>query len=174
MTTVLRPNFEDPFNTAEDMVKNNITMLGNPLYQYRQTDILAEAYQSCIAQKRAETYQSDRTWDDILPEANQSCIALKKLAETYHSDLTWTEYYKNYENLIHIKGTHAIIERYLTPEDLDYRIENEKVRWWRSKGSIPGPYPYDGWITRRNWYLNEVIFAIISFLFMNTALNLLF
>ena len=146
MTTVLRPNFEDPFNTAEDMVKNNITMLGNPLYQYRQTDIFE----------------------------NSTDPFLKKLAETYHSDLTWTEYYKNYEDFIHKKGTHAIIERYLTPEDLEYRVYNETVKWWRSNEPIPGLHPYSGWITRRNWYLNEVIFAIISFLFMNTALNFLF
>ena len=30
MTTILRPNFEDPLNTAQDLVDNNITMFGKP------------------------------------------------------------------------------------------------------------------------------------------------
>ena len=140
MTTILRPNLEDPFNTAQQMVDNNITILQDPQYQYRQTDILK----------------------------NSNDTALKKLEETYYAPQTWQEYNKNYEDFIHKKGTHAIIERYLTQEDLEF------WNWWRSSESIPGPIPYSGWITRRNWYLNEVIFAIISFLFMNTALNFLF
>ena len=30
LTTILRPNFEEPLNTAKQMVENNITMFGYP------------------------------------------------------------------------------------------------------------------------------------------------
>ena len=120
MTTVLRPNFEEPLNTAQQMVDNNITMFGYPL-DYHQ---------------------------DIFNESDDP--ALKKLAETYHIAETWDEWYNDYEYLIHTKGTHAIVYNYLTPD------EHNMGKWWRSTESIPGLYPYGGWTTRINWYLNEV------------------
>ena len=138
MTTVLRPNFEDPFNTAQQMVDNNITMFGYP-NDYHQ---------------------------DIFNASNDT--ALKKLAETYHIAETWDEYENDYKYHIHEKGTHANVYSYLTQWEL------EMGKWWRSTEHIPGMYPYGGWITRRNWYLNEVIFTIIYFLFMNTLLKPIF
>ena len=138
MTTVLRPNFEDPLNTAQQMVDNNIIMFGYP----------------------TSTHQ------DIFNASNDP--ALKKLAETYHIAETWDEYMNDYKYHIHEKGTHANVYSYLTQWEL------EMGKWWRSTEHIPGMYPYGGWITRRNWYLNEVIFTIISFLFMNTLLKPIF
>ena len=91
--------------------------------------------------------------------------ALKKLAETYHIAETWDEYWNDMEYHIHTKGTHAIVYSYLDPIDLNMG------KWWRSTENIPGMNPYGGWVTRKNWCLNEVIFAIISFLFMNTILK---
>ena len=94
--------------------------------------------------------------------------ALKKLAETYHISETWEEFSDDFEYYIQTKGTHAYVYSYLFPWELD------DGRWWRSTEYISGIYPYLGYLTRINWYLNEVIFAIISFLFMNTALSFLF
>ena len=94
--------------------------------------------------------------------------AFKILAETYHVAETWDEYWNDYEYYIHEKGTHAIVYSYIWPEQL--KLGN----WWRSTEQIPGINPYGGWQTRINWYLNEVIFAIISFLFMNTILKPIF
>ena len=94
--------------------------------------------------------------------------AFKKLAETYHIAETWDAYWDDYEYYIHDKGTHAYVYSYLQPWQL------KKGRWWRSTEHIPGMNPYKGWITRLNWYLNEVIFTIISFLFMNTLLKPIF
>ena len=138
MSTVLRPNFEDPFNTAQQMVDNNITMFGYP-GSYHQNIFNAS--------------------EDP---------ALKKLAETYHNAETWDEYKYDMEYHIHTKGTHAIVYSYLEPDEL------KTGKWWRSTEHIPGTYPYGGWLTRINWYLNEVIFTIISFLFMNTLLKPIF
>ena len=96
---------------------------------------------------------------------NSEDPALKKLAETYHFAETWDEYWNTYEYYIQEKGTHADCYTYLRPPEL------KMGKWWRSTEHIPGMNPYKGWITRLNWYLNEVIFTIISFLFMNTILK---
>ena len=78
--------------------------------------------------------------------------AFKKLAETYHVAETWDEYDNDYEYYIHEKGTHAFVYSYLMPDQL--KMGNGK--WWRSTEHIPFLNPYGAWITRRNWYLNEV------------------
>ena len=130
MTTILRPKFEEPLNTAQQLVDNNITMFGYP-----------HAYHP-----------------DVFNASEDP--ALKKLAETYHITDTWYEYYNDFEYHIHEKGTHANVYSYLQPHEL------KMGKWWRSTEHIPGIYPYFGYITRVNWYLNEVIFAI--FFFMNT------
>ena len=83
--------------------------------------------------------------------------ALKKLAETYHVAETWDEWKSEFVYHIHEKGTHADVFHYLEPWQL------ESGKWWRSTEHIPGLYPYFGWMTRINWYLNEVIFTIYSF-----------
>ena len=127
MTTVLRPNFEDPLNTAQQMVDNNITMIGYP-FSFHQYIFNAS--------------------DDP---------ALKKLAETYHISETWNEFYEDFEYYIQTKGTHGYVYTYLFPEEL------KMGKWWRSTETIPGKYPYLGYLTRINWYLNEVIFAINFF-----------
>ena len=94
--------------------------------------------------------------------------AFKKLAETYHFSETWDEYYYNdMEYHILTKGTHASVYSFLEP------VQLKLGKWWSSTEPIPGLIPYGVWVTRINWYLNEVIFAMISFLFMNTILNFL-
>ena len=76
--------------------------------------------------------------------------ALKKLAETYYIPETLEEYYHDVENLILGKGTHALIYSFLDPN------ERKLGKWWRSTEYIPGFTPYGAWLTRINWYLNEV------------------
>ena len=76
--------------------------------------------------------------------------AFKKLAETYHIAKTWDEYDTDFEYYIHEKGTHANVYSYLYPEEL------VMGKWWRSTEHIPYIFPYGGWPTKINWYLNEV------------------
>ena len=94
--------------------------------------------------------------------------ALKKLAVTYHIAETWEEFNNDYEYHIQTKGTHADVSSYLWPEQL------KMGKWWRSTEHIPGICPYAGYLTRINWYLNEVIFTIYSFRSMNIILKLIF
>ena len=77
--------------------------------------------------------------------------AYNKLAETYHIADTWDKFGDGIEYYIHEKGTHAYAYSYLTQWELD------TGKWWKSTEAIPGIYPYGGWISRINWYLNEVI-----------------
>ena len=75
-----------------------------------------------------------------------------KLAETYHftDAQTMDEYHVDFEKHIHEKGTHAYVYSYLLPR------EQKMGKWWRSIEYIPIFNPYGVWITRINWYLNEV------------------
>ena len=88
MTTILRPNFKDPLNTAQQMVDNNITMFGHP-HDYHP--------------------ESFNTSEDP---------ALKKLAETYHKTETWDIYFNEIEYYIHEEGKNAIVYSYLKPWEL--------------------------------------------------------
>ena len=76
--------------------------------------------------------------------------ALMKLAETYYIPETWVNWENDFEYYIQEKGTHADCYTYLRPPEL------KMGKWWRSTENIPGMYPYGGWETRINWYLNEV------------------
>ena len=90
LTTMLRPNFEDPLNTAQQLVDNNITLyFGPPYHIWRQ--FLAKS---------------------PIPEYN-------KLAETMVITKDWDEF-KNYSrhNVIG-KGTHAQMTSYLWNGELD-------------------------------------------------------
>ena len=119
MTTILRPNFEDPLNTAQDLVDNNITMFGRPTDYYD--------YYFNIS-------------DDP---------ALKELAKTYHKARTWDEWDNDFKYHIQEKGTHAYVYTYLEPN-------LKSGKWWRSTEHIPDIPPYGGFLSRRNWYLDEV------------------
>ena len=84
---------------------------------------------------------------------NSEDPAFKKLAETYHLAETLAEYKNDFEYHIQTKGTHAYVYSYLIPYELNLG------KWWRSTEPIPGITPYGGWVSRINWYLNEVIFT---------------
>ena len=89
MTTILRPNFEEPLNTAQQLVDNNITMFGYP-----------GGYQQ---------WQFNTSHDP----------ALKNLGVTFHVAETWDEYSDDFEYYIHTKGTHAVAFNYLSPLELE-------------------------------------------------------
>ena len=87
---MLRPNFEDPLNTAQDLVDNNITLFDQP---------------------------GNGIWKQWL---GQSPIpAYRKLAETWIGTEDWDEYEYVAEHHAIGKGTHAQMVSFLYPEDLE-------------------------------------------------------
>ena len=90
LTTILRPNFEDPLDTAEDLVDNNITLYEVP---------------------------GGYIWKQFLTQS--PVLAYNRLVETMILTKDWDEYYYYSEHYVIDKGTHTQMSGYLYPEELD-------------------------------------------------------
>ena len=88
---MLRPNFEDPLDTAQDLVDNNIY-----LYDIPGGDI----------------------WKQML--AKSPFPAYNKLAETMYIPNDWEEYDYYAEHNVIGEGTHAFMGGYLSPIELAF------------------------------------------------------
>ena len=130
----MRPNFEDPLDTAKQLVEKNIT-----LYDAPGTFI----------------------WKQFLRES--SLDEFKILGENYIIADDWDHYYYMSEQDVLVAGTHAQMVSYLAPPELSIG-DNEEINsgrgWYRSKEKVAGIYPYAGWLTNKKWHLNEVIIKL--------------
>ena len=128
LTTILRPNFEKPLDTAKQLVEKNITLYDTP-----GTEI----------------------WKQFLLES--SIPEYNILGETFifTDDYDNDDYYHFYNISKHDvigAGTHAYMGGGLDDTQLDMG------RWYRSKEKVAGHYPYIGYLTTKKWHLNEVFF----------------
>ena len=126
----MRPNFEDPLDTAKQLVEKNIT-----LYDWPGAEI----------------------WKQFLLES--SITEYNKLGENYiiAADMDHFNYITEHDVIG--AGTHATMTSYLTPYDL-FLGENKEINsgrgWYRSKeNAMPGDY-FAGYLTNKKWILNEV------------------
>ena len=112
-----------------------------------------------------------KQWYLIDPDPNMRNLA-ETMIETYDPD----EYYNLtiYGGLR--DGTHAQIAKAGWPNEVflsenDFEAYNEGRGWYRSIERVPGDIPYTGYMTRKNWFLNNVMrfpysmMIIYSFLF---------
>ena len=131
LTTILRPNFEEPLDTAKQLVEQNITLY---MHSYAES------------------------WKVFMLESNNS--EYKILGENMIIADDWDHFYNMSEHYVIGAGTHAMMSSYLAPEELEFG-ENEEINsgrgWYRSKESVSGKYPYGGYLTNKKWHLNEVI-----------------
>ena len=91
LTTMLRPNLEDPMNTAQDLVDNNITLYVAP---------------------------GAHIWKQFLEKSSNP--AYNTLAQTTVIPKDWEEYWIYPEHYVIGKGTHALMTGYLHSWDLYY------------------------------------------------------
>ena len=130
----MRPNFEEPLDTAKQLVEKNIK-----LYAIPGTEI----------------------WKQFLLES--SITEYKILGENFivADDLDHFDYMTEHDVIG--GGTHATMASYLYPYELAYG-ENKEINsgrgWYRSKEKVPGVYPYNGYLTNKKWHLNEVIIEL--------------
>ena len=131
LTTILRPNFEEPLDTAKQLVEKNIT-----LYNVPGTEI----------------------WKQFLLES--SITEYNILGEIYKVANDWEEYDYITEHDLIGAGTHAQMASIITPEEMELG-KNKEINsgrgWYRSKEKVAGKYPYGGYLTNKKWHLNEVI-----------------
>ena len=126
----MRPNFEEPLDTAKQLVEKNIT-----LYNVPGTEI----------------------WKQFLLES--PITEYNILGENYIIADDWDHYWNMTEHDVIGAGTHAMMLSYLGPWELTFG-ENKEINsgrgWYRSKEKVAGKYPYGGYLTNKKWHLNEV------------------
>ena len=127
----MRPNFEDPLDTAKQLVDKNITLYYTPYGQI---------------------------WKQFLLKSSVSEYNI--LGENLIIPNDWDHFYNITEHDVIGAGTHAQMVASLSPRELAIG-ENEEINsgrgWYRSKEKVAGKYPYAGYLTNKKWHMNEVI-----------------
>ena len=123
---MLKQNFEDPLDTAQDIVDNKIT-----LYMY----------------------PGGQLWKQFLEQS--SVTAYNKLAESIIITKDYNEFNSyTYYKLLGM-GTHAQMASRLARYEIEWG-KTWKGGWYRSKEIVKGQNPYGGYLSNKKWYLNEV------------------
>ena len=127
----MRPNFEDPLDTAKQLVEKNITLYDGPGFQIWKQFLL----------------------ESSIPEYNI-------LGQNYIITDDWYHFWNMSEHDVIGAGTHGYMGSYIGPRLLSMG-ENEEINsgrgWYRSKERVAGDNPYTGYLTNKKWHLNEVI-----------------
>ena len=130
----MRPNFEEPLDTAKQLVEKNII-----LYDRHSGEIWKQFL-----------------LESPIPEYN-------KLGETYLIADDWDHFYNIIEHDVMGNGTHATMAGQLSIWELSLGKKhhpegNGTYGWYRSKEKVSGDNPYAGYLTNKKWHLNEVIY----------------
>ena len=147
---MIEPSFEDPIDSAEDLVNNNITLFANS--EFRVFESLKDHLLSLNISEWTIAAENMINATD--------CASYPQRDEDQCSEIIGLfQYYIKYHLLGN--GTHAFLTHYLRksdiyPDDLFGFSKKWKQKWWRSKETLPGASPYGGYYTNRKWVLNEV------------------
>ena len=150
------PQFEDPINTVNDLVDQNIRIFEASSYSssssYYDDFFIDSSYDSYMARNTPE-------WDYV---ANTMVPADYDCGYFFETQIC-AKYNGTWEHLIkyHLHGnkTHAFISGYLDPRELE--VMPEKKNWWRSEKILTDTNPFMTVFTSRDWILNEVNFFSI-------------
>ena len=123
----MRPRFEDPIDTAKDMVDNNITLFELDYYYH--------------------------SWKENLRGQGLDVPEYKFISENMVSVKDRDEYLYYVENYIHGSGTHALMRGNL---EYDVLQTVPMDKWWKSSESVPLFDGYGSYLSSRNWIMNEV------------------
>ena len=133
LTVILRPNFEEPLDTAKQLVEKNVTLYIYPGYQiYKQLLLDSPILEYRILGENAIIADDYDHFNNI----------------TAHDVMG--------------AGTHAQLNYFVDSYELEFGEEyHPKGRgWYRSKEKVSGFSPYAGYLTNKKWHLNEVLSKI--------------
>ena len=128
----MRPNFEEPLDTAKQLVEKNITLYDGPGAEFLKQFLL----------------------ESPIPEYNI-------LGETMIIADDWDHFDNISLHDVIGNGTHAQMSGSLTPEELaigkkNHPEGNGTYGWYRSKEMLADDSPFVGYLTNKKWHLNEV------------------
>ena len=128
LTSILRPNFEEPIDTVKQLVEKNITLYFWPMAEDNRQFLI----------------------DSQIPE-------YKILGENAIMTDTYDQF-QDITAIAIAEGTHAQMTHFVDSIDLEIAEENhpEGKGWYRSKEFITGKIPFAGYLTSKKWHLNEV------------------
>ena len=134
----MRPNFEDPLDTAKQLVEKNITLYYLPGGEFFRQFLL----ESSIPEYKilGETL--------IIPDNVNHFLNI-----TIHDVMG--------------SGTHAYMAGMLST------YVRNLGRWHRSKKKLSGEHPFGGYLTNKNWHLNEVKYPNNYFVYIFDILFIL-
>ena len=134
LTTILKPNFETPIDTLEQLLERNLTLAAWPY--------------------------SGIFWAEHLNKSENP--SYREISKTMEVAESWAEFDNITKYKMLSKGTHAQIAKYLYPLELNWGTQYNHGRgWYRSKEVIPGFSPYGGIVTNIKWILNEEILVTL-------------
>ena len=141
----MRPNFEEPLDTAKQLVEQNITLYDVP---------------------------GSEMWKQFMLESSRK--EYNKLGETYLIADDWDHFDHITKHDVMGAGTHAQMTGVLESYELDMGKKhhpegNGTYGWYRSKEKVAGDNPYAGYLTNKKWHQNEVF----SFKQLGHALSLI-
>ena len=124
----MRPNFEEPLDTAKQLLEENITLVFMPGFEVNKQWLL----------------------DSPLTE-------YKKLGEHTIIADDWDHFDNIIKHDILGEGTHAMLTYFLMKRELEWgeKYHPHGRGWHRSKETV-ARNPYAGFLTNRKWHLNEV------------------
>ena len=138
MKTIFKPRFEEPIDSAKQLIENNITLINIPSGQF---------------------------WRQFL--ANSPIPEYQTLEKSLHTTTSALGYSRRIRDDVIGKGTHAIMLHDLPSiakkSKLWWRDHKSPRKWWRGD-LVLGNYPYGGYLSDKKWHLNEAS-DIFSFIF---------
>ena len=141
--------FEDPIDSAADLVQQNITLFS--------FDYLTEQYRAHM--KSLNISEWTHVANNFIPAYSCNTIQASDYETRMHICLNTKGATLNLvRNQVHGNGTHAFVKAYLYEDDVypGTPLHFDKKIWWRSRETVPGLSSYGGYLTTKKWILNEV------------------
>ena len=123
LPVILRANFDDPVDSAQDIVDRNLTLFMPPY---------SEMWKQWLA-THSNPYYNKISETMIIPGV-------------YYK---YSDFLTDLEHNILRDNTHVHMVGYLTPQVKS--LGSGDSGWWRSKERVEGLQGYGGFLTRKNW-----------------------
>ena len=140
LTVTLRPNFETPVDTINDVVEQNLTLLVKPSVEFTARRILTML--------EAENIHVSKDGDEYFLDAKH-----KILGNGTHVIIDGT---LSPLKIMYLDARFGEVKYFFKCGCIHVESEKGFGTWYRSKEKVDIHYPFAGPITTKNWYGNEV------------------
>ena len=126
LEVMMKPNFESPVISVRQILDRNITLFMTP---------------------------DDYAWKVLFKRSN--IPELREIAETMIITKSLFEYQVATKHNLLSNGTHVMLRESVYPWELEWGREYNHGRGFYRGERLAAKYPYGGYLTSKNWHLNE-------------------